>query len=171
MRTISILGAPSNLGLKPYDDVGAARETVHAPAVLRELGLVDCLRARDRGDIVAAAYRDFERPPRGIRNEAAILEHAHRLADAVDAAIRDRVAGSGQDDFLLVLGGDCSVILGSLLGMRRRTERLGLAFIDGHGARSGSSSRSTIHDSIPTADARRGSSISCRRCLDEEVSS
>src|SRR5881628_3753692 len=64
MRTLNLLGAPTNLGLKPYDD-GRARRVDEAPAVLRGLGLAETLGATDLGDVAAGAYRDFERPPAG----------------------------------------------------------------------------------------------------------
>lgn len=120
MRRLSLLGAPSNLGLKPYSD-GRPRGVSQAPRVYRELGLVERLGARDLGDIQAPPYADFERPPGGTRNESAIADYSRSLADAV----------SQVTDFLLVLGGDCSILLGSLLGLRSRG-RIGLAFVDGH---------------------------------------
>ncbi|HET9226798.1 MAG TPA: arginase family protein [Thermoanaerobaculia bacterium] len=115
---IALLGAPSNLGLKPYDD-GRPRSVSEAPRVYRELGLVERLGARDLGDVPVPPYTDFERPPGGTRHEAAISAFSRSLAEAIT------------DDFLLVLGGDCSILLGSLLGLRKRG-RVGLAFVDGH---------------------------------------
>src|SRR5829696_3090022 len=120
MRPIAILGAPSNLGLMPLPD-GRLRGVDRAPRAYRELGLVERLGARDLGDIEAPPYVDFERPPGGTRNESAIAGYSRSLADAVSSA----------NDFLLVLGGDCSILLGTLLGLRDRG-RIGLAFIDGH---------------------------------------
>lgn len=122
-RAITLLGAPSNLGLKPYPD-GRPRGVARAPRVYRELGLVERLGARDLGDIEAPAYADFERPPGGTRNESAIASYSRSLADSIVEAARD-------GDFLLVLGGDCSILLGTLLGLRERGP-CGLAFIDGH---------------------------------------
>lgn len=122
-RALSLLGAPSNLGLKPYPD-GRARGVIRAPRVLREQGLVERLGARDLGDVEAPAYADFERPPGGTRNEPQIAEHARALAARVSEATRD-------GDFLLILGGDCSILLGTLLGLRERG-RCGLAFVDAH---------------------------------------
>lgn len=117
---ISLLGAPSNLGLKPYDD-GRPRGVSQAPRVYRELGLVERLGARDLGDVPAPSYVDFERPPGGTRHENEIAAFSRSLAEAI----------SPVDGFLLVLGGDCSILLGSLLGLRKRG-RVGLAFVDGH---------------------------------------
>lgn len=122
MRPIHLLGAPTELGLKPYDD-GVPRRTREAPRVLRELGLVERLGARDLGDIEAPPYVDRERPGGGVRNAAGIDEHARRLADAIERVDRDA--------FLIILGGDCSISLGTLLGLRRRG-RLGAAYVDAH---------------------------------------
>lgn len=121
MRSISILGAPSNLGLKPYDDSGRARGVIDAPKVFRELGLAQRLRAIDRGDVAAPAY-DYAHRANTIRNEASIERYSHDLARAV-RSIRD------DDHFALILGGDCSILLGTLLGCG---EDVGLAFLDGH---------------------------------------
>jgi arginase len=122
-RPIAILGAPSNLGLKPYED-GRPRGVDRAPRVYRELGLVEKLGARDLGDLAVPPYTDFERPPGGTRNETGIADFSRALAGSVEAATRD-------GDFLLVLGGDCSILLGSLLGVRSKGP-CGLAFVDGH---------------------------------------
>ncbi len=122
-KPIAILGAPSNLGLKPYEN-GRPRSVDRAPRVYRELGLVERLGARDLGDVEAPPYVDFERPPGGTRNESAIADFSRALAERVAAAARD-------GDFVLVLGGDCSILLGSLLGLRDRGA-CGLAFVDGH---------------------------------------
>lgn len=122
-RSIAILGAPSNLGLKPYED-GRPRGVDRAPRVYRELGLVEKLGARDLGDLEAPPYADFERPPGGTRHEREIADFSRALAGSVEAATHG-------GDFLLVLGGDCSILLGALLGLRSRGP-CGLAFVDGH---------------------------------------
>jgi arginase len=57
-------------------------------------------------------------------NPHAIAAYSRELADAVGAVI-DR------GEFPVVLGGDCSILLGDLLALRRRG-RFGLLFIDGH---------------------------------------
>jgi len=119
-RRINVLGAPTNLGLKPYDD-GRPRGVDQAPQALRDLGLLAALGATDLGDIEAPPYHDFERPRGGIRNERLIAGWAETVAEAV--------AANDDEDFLLVLGGDCTVLLGTLAGLHGR---VGLGFIDGH---------------------------------------
>jgi arginase len=57
-------------------------------------------------------------------NPRAIRDYSVKLADAVGAILND-------GDVPLVLGGDCSIMLGNLLALRRRA-RYGLLFVDGH---------------------------------------
>ena len=118
-RRIALLGAPSNLGLKPYEDNGEARGVIDTPAVLRGEQLVERLQAVDLGDVSAPAYRDYKRPRGGTRNEREIASYSKELAAAISRA---------SDHFVLLLGGDCSILLGTLLGF----QPCGLVFIDGH---------------------------------------
>jgi arginase len=118
---MNLLTAPTALGNRPYESDGTARWTDRGPAKLREHGLVQRLGARDLGDVPAAPYRDFVRTPGRIRNEDLVLEHVRAIARALEE----------QDGFTLIAGGDCSVLLGSLLGLARGRD-LGLVFIDGH---------------------------------------
>ncbi|MGH8735383.1 MAG: hypothetical protein ACREVB_16990, partial [Burkholderiales bacterium] len=85
MRPLAIIGAPSSIGIKPYDD-GTARGLDQAPNALREVGIVQRLGAIDRGDVVPPPYRDFTRPAQRVRNEADVASYSRALADAVNAA-------------------------------------------------------------------------------------
>jgi len=118
---MNVLTAPTSLGNRPYEDDGTARWTDRGPARLRDLGIVERLHARDLGDVPAALYRDFVRPRGGIRNENLVLDHVRAISGALEP----------HDDFTLILGGDCSVLLGSLHGLARGRD-LGLVFLDGH---------------------------------------
>jgi arginase len=122
-RPVCILGAPSSIGIKTYDD-GTMRRLDLAPAALRDAGLVTRLDASDRGDVPPPAYREFTRPPLAMRNAADVLAYTHAVAGAVAAAAADGT-------FVLLLGGDCSIVLGALLGLRQR-RRVGLAYLDAH---------------------------------------
>src|SRR5262245_37030630 len=110
-RPIVVVGAPSSIGIRPYDD-GQQRRLDQAPAALREQGLVDRLAAQDSGDVEPPPYADFERPPGGARNVAAITSYSHALAERIARVSADNA-------FVVVLGGDCSIVLGCLLGIRR----------------------------------------------------
>lgn len=118
-----VLDAPSNLGLRPPQP-GTVPGASKLAGALRDHGLVHRLRAADAGVVTPPRYQGRWRPGNGVRNETAIRRYSARLADRV-AAILD--AGR----FPLVLGGDCSVLLGAMLALRRRG-RFGLVFVDGH---------------------------------------
>ena len=120
-----LLGAPSSIGLRPDDVTGQPQRVCDAPSMLRSVGLLQGLGARDRGDVRPPGYEDFERPPGRPRNEAAVAKYSRRLATAVSTALRDH-------QFTFVVGGDCSIVLGCLLGARAVWSRIGLVYIDAH---------------------------------------
>lgn len=124
-RPIAIVGAPSSIGIRPYDDGGVRRLDL-APRVLRDLGLVEHLAAHDRGDVDPPPYHDVVRPLGRPRNEEGVAAYSRALADRIAVASADGA-------FVLVLGGDCSIVLGSLLGLRRAHRgAVGLAYVDAH---------------------------------------
>ena len=120
---IALLDAASNLGLKrPAPD----REpgTRFAPWQLRALGLAARLGARDAGAVPVPAYSGERDADTGVLHAPLLKRCGLDLAEAL-APILD--AG----EVPLVLGGDCSVLPGALLALRRRG-RYGLLYIDGH---------------------------------------
>jgi arginase len=124
-RTIAIVGAPSSIGIRPYDN-GEPRQLDRAPGVLRELGLVERLGATDLGDVIPSAYRDYVRPAGRVRNEAEVGAYCRTLGERVKQATSD-------GRFAVVLGGDCSIVLGSLLGARKSAQgSVGLVYVDAH---------------------------------------
>ncbi|MGG7510839.1 arginase family protein [Plantibacter sp. YIM 135249] len=124
---IAIVSAPTNLGLRPPEPTSTPG-TSKAPEALREAGLHAALLADgaiDAGVVLPGRYVDDANPGSGrIRNQDAVLDHAHRLADRIGA-----VLDAGHRP--LVLGGDCSILLGTGLALARRG-RHGLVHIDGH---------------------------------------
>jgi arginase len=128
-RRIALIGAASNLGIKTYDD-GRPRRVDDAPVALRAAGLAERLSvAYDAGDVFPEkAYHQFGRRPGEIHHETEVSIYCQELAHRVGLARADGL-------FPLVLGGDCSVLLGALLGARmsgRRDEALALLYLDGH---------------------------------------
>jgi arginase len=125
-RRAVVLGAPSAIGIRPYDH-GAARRLDLAPDALRNEGVARELDARDLGDVRPPdRYRDFERPAGRCRNDIEVAAYSRALAERIARV-------SGADEFVVLLGGDCSILLGALLGLRRaRGEPLGLIYIDAH---------------------------------------
>jgi arginase len=129
MRRIAILDAPSNLGLRP-PTATSVPGCAKAPGALRDHGLVPRLQARDAGCLTPPRYDPGEwRPGDGVCHAPEIAAYSTRLADRIGAIID---AG----EFPVVLGGDCSIVLGSALAMNRLGEavggRIGLIFVDGH---------------------------------------
>ncbi|MDT9699271.1 arginase family protein [Streptomyces sp. P17] len=117
MQSLAIIEAPSVLGLRPS---GVA----NLPTALRRAGLLEGFDVA-RSDRLEPPYFDPRRDPEtGVLNPTAIAQYSIELADAVEAAL-------DQDLFPVVLGGDCTILLGNLLALRRRG-RHGLLFLDGH---------------------------------------
>lgn len=124
-RSLALIGAASSIGIRPYDD-GTPRRLDLAPQALRNQRLAARIGARDMGDVLPPPYQDVVRPPGRPRNERDVASYSRDLADRVAAA-----ASAG--DFVLVLGGDCSIVLGCLLGLRRAGRpQPGLAYVDAH---------------------------------------
>lgn len=125
MRTqrIAVLDAPSNLGLRPPGP-GAEPGVRGLAAALRSHQLLARLGAADAGEVRPPAYSPDPEPTSGFRNGPAIAGFSAELADRVGELVDTRF-------FPLILGGDCSVVLGPMLALRRRG-RYGLAFLDGH---------------------------------------
>jgi arginase len=121
MPRYAILEAPSALGHVPEH-----RGVERAPAVLLDAGLADGLAARRAGRVEAPGYSAERDPATEIMNPGAINAYSISLADAVAAVLDD-------GEFPVVLGGDCSILLGTMLALRRRG-RYGLLYIDGDDA-------------------------------------
>ncbi len=95
------------------------------PEALIEAGLIDRLAARRAGRVAPQTPYDVERDAETLTlNATGIATYSRALANAV-GDVMDR------GEFPVVLGGDCSIVLGTLLALRRRG-RYGLLFIDGH---------------------------------------
>lgn len=116
-RRYAIVEAPSTLGL-------CARGVEQLPATLLRQGLAERLHAHRAGrvepDRPGTNIRD---PETGVMNAADIVAYTNKLADAMGLVLD---AG----EFPVVLGGDCSIVLGTALALNRRG-RYGLLFIDG----------------------------------------
>jgi arginase len=121
---VAVLDAPSNLGLRPPSP-GVVPGCYKLAGALRDHRIVDRLGAEDAGCVTPPRYdRHDWSPGQGVANATGLALYTPRLADRVGSLLR---AGK----FPLVLGGDCSILLGAALAMRRMG-RFGLAFLDGH---------------------------------------
>jgi arginase len=117
MKQVSVIEAPSILGLRP---TGVER----LPDALIRAGLLERINARHAGRVDAPPYSDKRDQETGFLNPHGIADYSRRLADHIDRILQE-------DKFAVVLGGDCSILLGSMLALHRRG-RHGLLFLDGH---------------------------------------
>lgn len=119
-RQISIIGAPTSAGA-----YGPGQETT--PATLRAHGLPEGLanaghHVTDRGDGPTLTWRCDEGNPTA-NNIDLVAKAATFLSEQVATALAD-------GDDILVLGGDCTVELGTVAGALRDGSTVGVAYID-----------------------------------------
>jgi arginase len=94
------------------------------PEALRAAGLHKALGADVLATVQAPEYVPDRDPATRVRNREGIARYSVMLADVVQPLL------SGPE-FLLVLGGDCSIFVGTALALRR-TGRFGVLYIDAH---------------------------------------
>jgi arginase len=98
---------------------------VEAPSVLGLFpGGVERLPAVLLGQVIPPPYNPRRDATTGLLNPTEVRDYAHQLADTTG----DVLDGG---EVPIVLGGDCSILLGNLLALSRRG-RHGLLFLDGH---------------------------------------
>jgi arginase len=118
VKACSIIDAPSDLGLRRTGVDGL-------PDALRAAGLLEGLPdARYAGRLPAPAYNPLRATSTAVLNLDGIRAFSFRLAERIAFTL-------DLGRFPVVLGGDCSILLGASLALRRRG-RFGLFFIDGH---------------------------------------
>lgn len=122
-RNIVVLDAPSNLGLRPPEE-GAVPGCYKLPWALRDRGLLRAIEADDGGSLVPPRYRPRWKPGDGDRNAEAIASYSISLANRLHPIIKEGRRA-------LVLGGDCSILIGNMLALKR-LGRYGLVFLDAH---------------------------------------
>ena len=117
-REYSVIDAPSILGLRPTG-------VELLPKALRAAGLLERLNAKYGGIVAPSSpYNHSRDEETKLLNADAIKEHSLKLAEAVKRQLH-------KNKFPIVIGGDCSILIGNLLALRR-LGRYGLFFIDGH---------------------------------------
>jgi arginase len=121
-RKLAVLDAPSSLGLGPAesDAVPCGRRRCYA---MRQREFVARLGARDVGQVEPPAYAAGPDPCEPCGGES-MRVFTRALAERVREIVESR-------QFPVVLGGECSVLLGNMLGLRS-LGRYGLVFVDGH---------------------------------------
>lgn len=123
IRDKVIICAPSNLGLRPETD-GREPGAWKAPSVLMSEGLQAAVGAVGVEWLSRPRYRFDAESGTRIRNGYAIRDYSTRIGSSVAAYLAD-------DKFPIVVGGDCSILPGCLVGARAGG-RIGLLHVDGH---------------------------------------
>ena len=123
MRRLRLIGVPSSAGAH-------APGVERGPALLRAAGLAGALAvagltAVDAGDLPVSRFAATASSS-GARNLPAVLEMVGRVAGAVAEARAD-------GDVAVLLGGDCTLVLGAVAGLREqeRASEVGVFYLDG----------------------------------------
>jgi len=121
VRTVTVIEAPTSAG-------GYAPGQEDGPRALVEAGLVERLEAtgvvvRRGGQVTPFPWRPDPDNPRAA-NAGAVIDRAGQVA----ALVRSAPA----EDTIVVLGGDCTVGVGTVAGLQDRVERLGIVYVDRH---------------------------------------
>lgn len=112
-----VIEAPSILGLKPTG-------VENLPKELKKAGLLRSLNVEKTLLIEPPAYNTKRDNATHLLNPNEIKSYSSSLADAVSTILQ-------KNQFPFVLGGDCSILIGNVLALKR-LGRYGLFFIDGH---------------------------------------
>ncbi|MCK6255234.1 arginase [Fictibacillus sp. KIGAM418] len=124
-KDITIIGVPMDLGQ-------TRRGVDMGPSAIRYAGIVERLEdinynVQDFGDIEIARPGTIEETiETNLKNLQEVSTASEKLADTVSNVIQE-------NRFPLVLGGDHSIAIGSLAGIAKHYENLGVIWYDAHG--------------------------------------
>lgn len=126
MKNISIIGVPMDLGQ-------SRRGVDMGPSAIRYAGVIERLeklnyKIRDLGDlnIKRPTAREELEEDQPLRNLKQVVETNEQLAKMINKEVEN-------GHFPLVFGGDHSIAIGSLAGIARHYDNLGVIWYDAHG--------------------------------------
>ncbi|MDX6283474.1 MAG: arginase [Kribbellaceae bacterium] len=123
-RDMVVVDGPSNLGLRPPAP-GVVPGCYKLAGALRDQGFLERIGARDAGCVTPPRYdRGDWKPGDGVFNAGAMASYTAKLADRVGKLV-------DEGSFVVLLGGECSNLLGPALALKRRG-RYGVVYLDGH---------------------------------------
>jgi arginase len=123
MRIVDIIEAPSNLGLRESEP-GIEPGVKKLPEWLKKWGFYDIIRPRRIHLVHPPEYSMELDVASGVRNADKIAYYSQQVEEVITPLIIQKV-------FPLVIGGDCSILIGPMLGLKS-IGAYGLFFLDGH---------------------------------------
>ncbi len=114
----------------PFNGIGTPPDIENPADGLREADLVGLLRSNDNfpedlGDLAGFHFRGIRDPATGISDLDQWVDLSKRLSKALGKILIRR-------SFPLLLGGDCSMLVGVLTAFAQMDKKIGLVFLDGH---------------------------------------
>jgi arginase len=123
MREFVLIEAPSNLGLAEPAP-GVEPGVKFFPSAMEKDGFVLPSANKEKTRVDAPAYSTEIDSESKVRNAAKVIDYSQQLADALENVFRKK-------DTPVVIGGDCSILIGAALSLKRKGN-YGLFFLDGH---------------------------------------
>jgi arginase len=119
-KSITLIGAPTSAG-----GYGPGQEK--APDALRRSGLIEFLQNNKVDVIDKGNVTGFRWEPDKINKRAMHVDKVRDVARAVSEKVYESL---GQNRKVLVIGGDCTVELGCVAGCLKKSDNIGLLYID-----------------------------------------
>jgi len=120
---IEILGTP-------FNGLGSPPDTENPAEGLRQRKLISLLESKghsvtDLGDLSGFQFQEIRDPETGINDLDVWVDLSNSLSRKLETIL-------SRNSFPLLLGGDCSMLVGILSAFARRDTEVGLIFLDGH---------------------------------------
>jgi len=120
---IDILGTP-------FNGLGSPPDIENPADGLRQANLVPVLASKghtvaDLGDLIGYQFQEIRDPETGIKDFNLWIDLSNALSSKLEEMLE-------RGSFPLLLGGDCSMLVGIFSAFARRDRRVGLVFLDGH---------------------------------------
>ncbi len=124
-KELVYVSAPSNLGLKPMAYADANGPGVRKmPEVFEQFSFRERLNIEKAYTIIPPAYTGEVDKETGIRNLSELIDYSRQYAGLIKEIVN-------KNQFPIVIGGDCSILIGSMLALKQ-CGNYGLVHIDGH---------------------------------------
>lgn len=125
-KTVEIIGAPSTFGQRKLG-VNLGPDAIRYAGIVVRIEAIG-LTVKDSGNINVPELNlnKFNSEQQGLRNLEEIIETSETLSQSVSNSISN-------NHFPLILGGDHSIAIGSISGVSKHYENLGVIWYDAHG--------------------------------------